>query len=144
MYQGVMIHHSDSIDTDHANIVDIERWHLDRGFSGIGYHWVIEKDRERYVAVMGRPMIRPGAHSRGQNERYIGVCLVGKFNDSAPPAGMLPVAADLVASLLKLLGPIADPHDPVVYHREFAATDCPGHKFPFDLFRKMVSDRRKK
>lgn len=43
----------------------VRTWHLDRGWSDIGYHYVIELDGS---VKAGRPLIRSGAHGRGNNE----------------------------------------------------------------------------
>ena len=51
---------------------DIRRWHRQRGFSDIGYHFVVRLDG---TIEAGRPLELPGAHCRGHNLRSIGVCL---------------------------------------------------------------------
>ena len=63
---------------------DIHRWHLDREFSGCGYHYVIQRDGK---LQRGRPLNLVGAHSKayGHNKYSIGVCFVGGFNT---PVGM--------------------------------------------------------
>lgn len=53
---------------------DIHRWHLDRGWDGIGYHYVIELDGTRRT---GRPEYWTGAHAGGHNRGSIGICLIG-------------------------------------------------------------------
>lgn len=45
-----------------------------RGWSDIGYHYVIPKDGK---VELGRPLKRIGAHCVGQNSRSIGICLPG-------------------------------------------------------------------
>ena len=53
---------------------EIDRWHKQRGFSGIGYHYVIRRDGRVEV---GRPLAQAGAHVAGHNSTTIGICLVG-------------------------------------------------------------------
>ena len=53
---------------------DIRRWHRDRGWADIGYHYVIRRPGE---VEIGRPVARVGAHAYGHNSRSIGICLVG-------------------------------------------------------------------
>lgn len=60
----------------------IREWHLARGFSDIGYHFVIWRDGH---IETGRPLERIGAHARGHNSDSIGVCLVGGVNDEDEP-----------------------------------------------------------
>jgi N-acetylmuramoyl-L-alanine amidase len=53
----------------------INAWHIERGFSGIGYHYVILKDGS---VCPGRPEDVAGAHCRGHNTGSIGICLTGR------------------------------------------------------------------
>lgn len=55
-------------------VAEIRRWHLARGFSDIGYHFVIRRDGS---IETGRTLERSGAHVAGHNARSIGVCLAG-------------------------------------------------------------------
>lgn len=53
---------------------DIDRWHKDRGWQGIGYHYVVRLDG---TVDVGRDESRIGAHVQGHNMRSIGVCYIG-------------------------------------------------------------------
>ena len=53
---------------------DIGRWHRQRGFLKIGYHFVIRRDG---TVETGRGLDEVGAHVEGFNSQSIGVCLVG-------------------------------------------------------------------
>lgn len=53
---------------------EIRKWHLQRGFADIGYHYVIRRDGTEEV---GRPENVPGAHASGYNLHSLAVCLVG-------------------------------------------------------------------
>ena len=64
----------------------IDEWHKERGWSGIGYHFVIcngsltkgEYDPELDGLVQyGRGIERAGAHAKGHNSHSIGICLIG-------------------------------------------------------------------
>lgn len=59
---------------------EIERWHRQRGFRTIGYHYIIRRDGS---IEKGRPDNVPGAHERKINKRSIATCLVG----GSPPIG---------------------------------------------------------
>ena len=61
---------------------EIAQWHKDRGWSDIGYHFVIRRDG---TIEHGRPVERPGAHARHHNNDSIGICLVGGINESGEP-----------------------------------------------------------
>lgn len=55
-------------------IAEIDRWHRARGWAGIGYHYVIDRDGS---IGKGRPLSRVGAHTRGHNRDSVGICLIG-------------------------------------------------------------------
>lgn len=82
MYKGIAIHCSDS---KFGNAQLIEDWHKERGWSDIGYHFVILNGRienDSHLRVMdgmieaGRDMDLAGAHVRGYND-WLGICLIG-------------------------------------------------------------------
>ncbi|WP_337632460.1 N-acetylmuramoyl-L-alanine amidase, partial [Prevotella sp.] len=50
------------------------RWHRERGFDSIGYHYIIYLDGSIHF---GRPVEQAGAHCKGHNANSIGVCYVG-------------------------------------------------------------------
>ena len=57
---------------------DIRKWHLDRGWSDIGYHYVIKRNGD---VEKGRNDKVQGAHAKGYNRDSLGVCLVGGIDD---------------------------------------------------------------
>lgn len=57
---------------------EIRSWHLGKGWSDIGYHWVIRRNGQ---IEAGRQERAIGAHVAGSNSRSIGVCLVGGLNE---------------------------------------------------------------
>jgi N-acetylmuramoyl-L-alanine amidase len=61
---------------------DIDRWHRERGWDGIGYHYVIRRDGRWET---GRPHERAGAHARGYNHSSLGICLAGGVNAAGQP-----------------------------------------------------------
>ncbi|MFC1014268.1 N-acetylmuramoyl-L-alanine amidase [Pasteurella multocida] len=52
----------------------IDGWHKQRGYSRIGYHYVIDVDG---TLETGRKVGEMGAHVKGHNKQSIGICLVG-------------------------------------------------------------------
>lgn len=60
----------------------IHKWHTkDRGWSAIGYHYVILRDGSvdsRKNKPFFRGLNETGAHVRGHNKDNIGICLVGR------------------------------------------------------------------
>ena len=53
---------------------DVHRWHTAKGWSGIGYHAVIQEDG---TIEQGRPLYWQGAHVKGHNRDTLGVMLFG-------------------------------------------------------------------
>jgi len=57
-------------------VEEIKRWHLDRGWSDIGYHYLIDRDG---TIADGRPIERAGAHVKGYNKHSVGISLFGGY-----------------------------------------------------------------
>lgn len=57
-----------------GNAAVINQWHLDRGWDGIGYHYIILKNG---LIEKGRELHKIGAHCKGQNSDSIGICMIG-------------------------------------------------------------------
>lgn len=70
----IVVHCSASDDGADIGRDEIKAMHLARGFSDIGYHYVI---RRSGVIEVGRLENVVGAHAEGHNFNSIGVCLVG-------------------------------------------------------------------
>lgn len=70
---GITIHCSDSPQGRGDDINAIRRWHKERGFKDVGYHYVI---LENGTIQQGRTEDTLGAHAKGHNNT-IGICLIG-------------------------------------------------------------------
>lgn len=71
----IVVHTSAS--HQNATVEDIRKWHVEeRGWSDIGYHYIITPDGEIHDA---RPINKVGAHARGHNTGSIGICWVGGY-----------------------------------------------------------------
>ena len=94
---------------------DIHQWHLDRGWDGIGYHWVITVDGKLEA---GRPEYWMGSHASGHNSNSIGVCLIGtdEFNEI-----QWHILRDLIKRKM-----IQYPGIKVIGHNEISDKKCPG------------------
>ena len=55
-------------------VADIRAWHKQRGWSDIGYHYVVYRDGR---VMAGRPIGQVGAHCEGHNTGTVGCCYVG-------------------------------------------------------------------
>ena len=79
---SIIIHCSATKPSMNVGVDEIRDWHQDRGWSDIGYHWVIRRDG---TVEKGRPEYIAGAHARGHNQDSIGICLVGGINEDGKP-----------------------------------------------------------
>jgi N-acetylmuramoyl-L-alanine amidase len=70
----IVIHCADTPRGVEFDSLDIKKWHLERGFSDIGYHYVILLDG---TIELGRCLKKQGAHARGVNKSSIGICYIG-------------------------------------------------------------------
>lgn len=106
---------------------DIDRWHRDRGFACIGYHFVIALDGTiEDCRRFGRSIDTPGAHVSGHNAYTIGICLIGGVRDGKPDDTFTAAQYDSLFTLLTTLRksyPLAD----ILGHRDFrgVAKACP-------------------
>ena len=80
--KGIIIHCAATKPTMNIGAKEINDWHLQRGWSGIGYHFVIKRNGDLET---GRDLLKDGAHCKGNNKDTIGVCLVGGINHQGQP-----------------------------------------------------------
>lgn len=94
---------------------DIDRWHRERGWDGIGYHKVIDLDG---TIEPGRSEAKPGAHCKGHNSDSIGICYVGGLDKNGKPADTRTAAQK--ESLLEIIKHYKKlyPNAKVVGHRD--------------------------
>lgn len=70
----IIVHCSATKEGKDYTVADIDRWHRERGFKKIGYHYVIYRDGTVHE---GRAESEIGAHCKGYNANSIGVCYIG-------------------------------------------------------------------
>lgn len=119
----IIVHCSATPEGKDFTVADITRWHKQRGFTTIGYHYVVYRDGSVHN---GRDVNVSGAHCTGHNSISIGVCYVGGCEANSKKAKDTRTQAQKKALLdllkkLKALYPKAKIHG----HRDFAAKDCP-------------------
>ena len=79
----IIIHCSATNPEQDFSAADIDRWHKAKGWSGIGYHYVIKLDG---TIEKGRDVSKAGAHAFGYNKRSIGVCYIGGVDMEGKPS----------------------------------------------------------
>ena len=74
----VIIHWTATFMDQDIGSEEVHQWHLARGFSGCGYHYVIRRDGR---LQRGRPIGKIGAHAKanGHNNKSIGISLAGGY-----------------------------------------------------------------
>ena len=80
---GAIIHWSATFNDQNIGSDWLHRVHIDRGFSGCGYHIIIRRDG---TLQRGRPLNRTGAHDLNNNKNFLGFCFVGGVNESSSRA----------------------------------------------------------
>lgn len=119
----IIVHCSATPEGKDFTVADIKRWHLARGFSDIGYHYVIYIDGSIHT---GRDESIIGAHCTGHNTNSIGVCYIGGCVSNGKTPKDTRTEAQKV-SLLRLLSELKKkyPEAKVYPHYKFAAKACP-------------------
>lgn len=117
----IVLHHAAASVCDAKTI---HEWHLNRGFSGIGYHFLVRKDG---TIERGRAENLVGAHAAGNNSNSIGICFEGNFETETMGEAQKNAGSELVEYLKKKYS-----IGIVVRHKDLAHTACPGKNFPFE------------
>lgn len=118
----IIVHCSATPAGRNVSVEDIDRWHRERGFDCIGYHFVVGLDGTVYE---GRHVERIGAHCKGYNARSIGVCYIGGVDEAMRPSDTRTEAQR--KALRRLLTELRHSFNGAVIrsHRDFAAKACP-------------------
>lgn len=119
----IIIHCSDTIEGKNFTVDDIRRWHKARGWTDIGYHYVVYLDGSIHK---GRNEEVVGAHCEGHNAHSIGVCYIGGKEAGTFRAKDTRTKAQkeaLIRLLMKLVCKYPDAE--IVGHRDLANRKCP-------------------
>jgi N-acetylmuramoyl-L-alanine amidase len=119
--ERIILHHADA---KNCSAEDIHRWHLNNGWSGAGYHFLVRKDGTIYRL---RPEDKVGAHAYGSNYNSLGICFEGDYMEEDMSAEQIKAGQELVTYLKHKYNITT-----VQKHKDVCATSCPGDKFPFD------------
>jgi N-acetyl-anhydromuramyl-L-alanine amidase AmpD len=126
----IVVHHAQSPACTAENI---HKWHLDRGWKGIAYHYFIRKDGSIF---RGRQETWEGGHLEGrENKNTIGICLEGNYDmEKTVPEAQL-------NALIRLCGDIETRWNIKAYkkHADYQSAKkekklCPGVNFPWNKF----------
>lgn len=120
----IIVHCSATPEGRHTTVKEIDLWHKQNGWKGVGYHYIIYLDGSIHK---GRDVEMTGAHCVGHNKDSIGVCYIGgcdrnmKAKDTRTP--------EQKEALIELLTRLKKRYpDAKIYgHRDFANKACPSY-----------------
>ena len=130
----IILHCAATREGQDIKAADIKRWHKERGFDDIGYHYVIDLDG---TIEKGRDESLVGAHCKGHNATSIGICYVGGCDKNMKPKDTrTPEQRRSMLSLVrKLVNKYKIPVTQIWAHRDFDKRKaCPS--FDISEFRK--------
>lgn len=121
---SIIIHCAATPEGKDFTVADIDRWHRQRGWKCIGYHYVIYRDGSAHE---GRPLAQAGAHCVGHNAESIGICYIGGVDASGKPKDTrTPQQKEALAKLVAELRQKYNISKQHIYgHCEFSAKACP-------------------
>lgn len=117
----IIIHCTATNEGVNVTAADVDRWHKQRGWQGIGYHYLI---RINGAIEVGRGESEIGAHTFGHNARSIGVCYVGGLRKGKAADTRTPEQKEKLLSLVKSLCK-RFPNARVSGHSQWAKKACP-------------------
>lgn len=134
----VIVHCTATPEDKDFTVDDIRAWHKQRGWSDIGYHYIVYRDGR---VMLGRPVGQIGAHVTGHNTGTIGVAYVGGVASDGKAAKDTRTPAQS-ASLLWLVEQLAAKHKgvrKVTGHNAYAAKACPSFDVGRDPLGKIAA-----
>lgn len=119
----IIVHCSATPEGKDFTVSDITNWHKARGFTTIGYHYVVYRDGSVHK---GRNVNISGAHCTGHNAHSIGICYIGGCAADGKTAkdtrtNAQRAALEITLRKLRTLYPTAK----IYGHRDFANKACP-------------------
>ncbi len=119
----IVVHCSATPEGRDVSAATIDEWHKARGWSGIGYHFVVALDGK---IEYGRDLNKTGAHVKGYNKSSIGICYIGGL-DSVSKTAKDTRTSEQKESLLDLIKTLKKLHPSAVVHghNEFSSKACP-------------------
>lgn len=119
----IILHCSATPQGANFTAADIRSWHLARGWSDIGYHYVIGIDG---TVESGRCISKQGAHTKGHNKDSIGICYIGGVDSDRNPKNTL--TWDQRVSIKQLCRALRRTLNKPLYlhgHNEYSTKACP-------------------
>lgn len=118
----IIIHCTATPEGRPVTVADVNKWHKEKGYNGIGYHYLIGLNGETWE---GRPEDMVGAHCINHNTNSIGVCYVGGLDVDGKPKDTRTAKQKISLGILVAELMERYPNASIHGHNEFAAKDCP-------------------
>jgi hypothetical protein len=125
----LVVHHS--VTSKDATVEQIRDIHIARGYSDIGYHYLVNSDGLKE----GRAIEYRGAHALSEkapfqntdmNRAGAGLCIIGDFSKNPPDDKLANEAAFAIKRIAKKLG-IKPDRKHIIPHSSVSFTACPGY-----------------
>lgn len=119
----IIIHCTATPEGKDYTVNDIRSWHKQRGFSDVGYHYIVYRDGR---VMIGRPIGQIGAHVEGHNTGTIGISYIGGLSSDGKTAKDTRTEAQK-KSLLWLTSELAKKFKvkKITGHNQYANKACP-------------------
>lgn len=122
----IVVHCSATRPSQDIGLLEIDKWHRQRGFRKVGYHYIIRRDG---TVELGRSLDEIGAHARGFNSRSVSICMVGgvaEDNVKQAENNFTPAQFSALSNLTDTLKELYNEAE-VIGHRDLpnVAKDCP-------------------
>lgn len=113
----IIIHCTATPEGKDFTLSTIRKWHWQRGFADIGYHYIIHRNGH---VEEGRSVDIVGAHCKGHNAQSIGIAYIGGIGADGKPKDTRTLAQR--ASLIKLLQTLRKmyPTARIAGHRDYS------------------------
>lgn len=124
----IILHCSATPEGKDYDVNTIRKWHLQRGFTDIGYHYIIYRDGSIHD---GRNVNISGAHCTNHNAKSIGICYIGGLDSTGKTAKDTRTKEQkksLVSLVKQLMNIYKLSASDVHCHNEYANKACPSFK----------------
>lgn len=130
MVDSIVLHH---MAHSTADVKTVESWHINKGWSAIGYNYFVSFDGTVYK---GRGL-NVSASVSGHNDHIISIGFQGDYDITSAkmPEKQYKAGVELIKHLLCLV-----PDAEIKGHKDFGGSVCPGKAFPLENFKKIKDD----
>lgn len=124
----LILHHAEA---STCSIQDIHQWHLNNGWTGCDYHFLVRNDGSIY---RGRPEEAIGSHCHGVNATSLGICAEGDYTKESMPETQKNAIFELCKYLCSKYGTSS-----IKGHKELYVTECPGQNYPLQSIKELIT-----